>query len=91
MTKRIFMPFMAFVILTAGFFSIKSFSKIENENALLRQNVEALTGNENGGSSTNWTCWSQLTDNGGGAWQCGNPCVWHEHKGAKNGVGKCYK
>ena len=41
-------------------------------------NVEALADpdeGEGGGSSPSWDCWSSYSDGTGGAWICGNPCM----------------
>lgn len=51
-------------------------------------NVEALTSGE-GGSSSNWDCWSQ-EKSGNGYWRCGNPCKWIDGVGGKGSTSKCY-
>jgi uncharacterized low-complexity protein len=56
--------------------------------SLLVRNVEALAQGE-GGSSENWSCWSQ-EKSGSGYWRCGSPCQWIDGAGGKGTEGKCY-
>lgn len=69
---------------------IHAYSTEDNADDLLLQNIEALTKNNEEGVSEYWYCWSSLTEDGGGAWRCGNPCDWVEHRDGKDGMGKCY-
>lgn len=70
---------------------IQSFSSNGNDDRILLQNIEALTKNNDEGSSETWDCWSELKNDGGGVWKCGNPCEWVTHSGSKGKNGKCYK
>lgn len=42
---------------------------------MIRENFEALTQNEGGGSSSPWACWSSINGTTGSTWQCGSPCT----------------
>ncbi len=53
-------------------------------------NIEALS-DEEGGTSTSWTCWSKQKEGKGGYWRCGNPCQWIDDREADGPKGKCFK
>lgn len=75
----------------ACYAGIQSFTTQKLDEKLLLQNIEALTQNNDEGSSESWDCWSELKNDGGGVWRCGNPCEFVDHSGSKSGKGKCYK
>ena len=52
-------------------------------------NAEALSNDEQGGSSTSWTCWSQSKKSSGGFWRCGNPCMWIDGQNGTSGQETC--
>lgn len=63
--------------------SMESLSKIT------LANIEALADGGEGGSSSDWPCWSQEKA-GSGYWRCGNPCRFVDGVGGKGTSSKCY-
>ena len=76
--------------IVAAVYTFASISSHDADQALLFQNVEALSDGEEGYSEI-WDCWSELKNNGGGVWRCGNPFKYEPHKASKSGKSKCYK
>gem|GEM_PF-1568491 len=91
MKKQIVGSMIAAAIGVVGLLNMDFGSKKKDElSALNLANIEALAqGESGGGSSSNWSCWSQ-EEEGYGYWRCGNPCTFIDGRGGKGSEGKCY-
>ena len=90
MTSKAFLVAVVGATVIASASAYYSESVHSDESELLMENVEALAGRDEGGSSDSWACWSEMK-NGSGAWRCGNPCEYLSDKNGKRGEGTCHK
>ena len=89
MKKKLMLAAIAAVVGVGGFAGFNAFQNNSSASDILLTNAEALSNDEQGGSSTSWTCWSQSKKSSGGFWRCGNPCMWVDGEKGISGQAIC--
>ena len=89
MKQKMMLAAIAAVISVGGGAGFNAYRTNSSASDILLANAEALSNDEQGGSSTSWTCWSQSKKSSGGFWRCGNPCMWIDGQNGTSGQDTC--